>query len=675
MKPVLVKPGLFRDRRDAGRLLAEKLAAYANRPDALVLALPRGGVPVAYEVARALGAPLDVFVVRKLGVPGYEELAMGAVATGGVRVLNDQLVERLGIPEQMIDAVAARELQELARRERRYRGGRPPPDVRGRTVILVDDGLATGATMHAAIEALRQQKPTRIVVAVPTASPETCEEMKTKADDVICAITPAPFQAVGRWYQDFSQTTDEEVEALLSRRNVPDNSRVTEMPTADGALIKALSETAYPLAGSARDYDPLVGRIGEARFALLGEASHGTHEFYCERAEITKRLITEKNFVAVAVEADWPDAYRLNRYVRGASDDVDAVEALADFRRFPTWMWRNKVVVEFIEWLRAYNDALPQGAEKVGFYGLDLYSLHASMKAVLRYLEKVDPEAAKKARERYSCFDHFGEDTQAYGLMTRLNLSKSCEEEVVNQLIELQRRAGQFARSGGQFADDELFYAEQNARLVKNAEAYYRSMFLEEVSSWNLRDRHMAETLDALVTHLGRKGRRAKLAVWEHNSHLGDARATEMGQRGELNVGQLTREKYGHEAVLVGFTTHHGTVTAASDWGKPAERKRVRPALAGSYEALFHTTGRDRFLLIPNDSDAVAQQLSASRLERAIGVIYRPETERQSHYFRARLTDQFDAVLHFDETRAVKPLETTAEWEAGELPETFPFAV
>ena len=626
-------------------------------------------------MARALGAPLDVFVVRKLGVPGYEELAIGAVATGGVRVLNDQLVERLGIPEQMIDAVAARELQELARRERRYRGGRPPPDVRGRTVILVDDGLATGATMHAAIEALRQQKPTRIVVAVPTASPEICEEMNTKADDVICAITPEPFQAVGRWYQDFSQTTDEEVEALLSQRNVPDNSRVTEMPTADSALIKALSETAYPLAGSARDYDPLVSRIGEARFALLGEASHGTHEFYSERAEITKRLITEKNFVAVAVEADWPDAYRLNRYVRGASDDVDAVEALADFRRFPTWMWRNEVVVEFIEWLRAYNDALPQGAEKVGFYGLDLYSLHASMKAVLRYLEKVDPEAATKARERYSCFDHFGEDTQAYGLMTRLNLSKSCEEEVVNQLIELQRRAGQFARNGGQLADDELFYAEQNARLVKNAEAYYRSVFLEEVSSWNLRDRHMAETLDALVTHLGRKGRRAKLAVWEHNSHLGDARATEMGQRCELNVGQLTREKYGREAVLVGFTTHHGTVTAASDWGKPAERKRVRPALAGSYEALFHTTGRDRFLLIPNDSDAMAQQLSAPRLERAIGVIYRPETERQSHYFRARLTDQFDAVLHFDETRAVKPLETTAEWEAGELPETFPFAV
>src|ERR1700720_3221008 len=436
-----MRPQRFRNRIDAGSQLAEKLAAYANRPGVLVLALPRGGVPVGFEVARELGALLDVFLVRKLGVPGYEELAMGAVATGGVRVLNDEIVRGLGISDHEIDAAAARERQELARRERLYRGNRPPPDVRGRTVILVDDGLATGATMYAAIEALRQQNPARIVVAVPTASPETCEEMKTKADEVICAITPEPFHAVGRWYRNFSQTTDEEVADLLARRSTSENSDTAQGQTADSALIKALRETAYPLAGSARDHDPLMGRIGEARLALLGEASHGTHEFYYERAEITKRLIVEKNFTAVAVEADWPDAYRLNRHVRGASDDVDAVEARADFRRFPTWMWRNTVVVQFIEWLRAHNDALPPGAEKVGFYGLDLYSLHASMKAVLQYLEKVDREAARQARERYSCFDHVGENTQAYGLMTRLNLSKSCEEEVVGQLIELQRRA------------------------------------------------------------------------------------------------------------------------------------------------------------------------------------------------------------------------------------------
>jgi erythromycin esterase-like protein/predicted phosphoribosyltransferase len=674
IKRDLNAPGLFRDRREAGRLLAAKLSAYANRSDLLVLALPRGGVPVAYEVARALGAPLDVFVVRKLGVPGYEELAMGAVATGGVRVLNHQLVHRLGIPNHLIDSVAAQEEEELARRERLYRGGRPPPDVRGRTVILVDDGLATGATMSAAIEALRQLKPARIVVAVPTASPETCDEMRAKVDDVICAITPEPFHAVGLWYQDFTQTTDEEVRNLLARRDTPEETKLAESPT-DSALVEALRATASPLTGASRDYDPLMDRIGGARFALLGEASHGTHEFYSERAEITKRLIKERNFTAVAVEADWPDAYRVNRYVCGLSDDIDAMEALADFRRFPTWMWRNTVMVEFIEWLRAHNDAVARGRAKVGFYGLDLYSLHSSMKAVLRYLETVDPEAAKRARERYSCFDQFGEDTQVYGLMTRLNLSKSCEEEVVSQLVELQRRRADFVRRDGGTAEEELFYAEQNARLVKNAEAYYRAMFLEEVSSWNLRDRHMAETLDALIAHLGRNDNRAKIAVWEHNSHLGDARATDMGRRGELNVGQLTREKYGADAVLVGFTTHHGTVTAASDWGGPAERKRVRPALSGSYEALFHSVQPRRFLLTWREGDNILAGLRVPRLERAIGVIYRQETERQSHYFRASLPDQFDAVLHFDETRAVKPLESTAEWEAGEVPETFPFAV
>src|SRR4030081_1638632 len=253
--------------------------------------------------------------------------------------------------------------------------------------------------------------------------------MKAKADDVICAITPEPFHAVGRWYQDFSQTSDEEVRELLARRDTPDNSEAAQSRT-DTALIDALGAAGHPLGGNTRDYAPLMERIGEARFALLGEASHGTHEFYQERAEITKRLIAEKNFTAVAVEADWPDAYRVNRYIRSVSDDVDAVEALADFRRFPTWMWRNTVVVEFIEWLRAHNDAVPPDAEKVGVYGLDLYSLHASIKSGPGYLEKVDPAAAEQARGRYSCFDHFGDDAQTYGLMTRLNVSKTCEEEV-----------------------------------------------------------------------------------------------------------------------------------------------------------------------------------------------------------------------------------------------------
>jgi len=661
---------VFQNRREAGRLLAEKLAAYANRRDVTVLALPRGGVPVAYEVARALRAPLDVFVVRKLGLPGHEELAMGAVATGGIRVLNQELLDNLRLPPHLIDTVAARELEELKRRERVYRDGRPPPDVRDRTVILLDDGLATGATMQAAIKALRELAPARIVVAVPTAPKDTCRSLRAEADEVICDITPEPFFGVGVWYADFTQTSDDEVRTLLAQSA---QAGAPAVPRPSDSADEAVRRAAVELRGTDRDYDPLLERIGDAQFVLLGEASHGTHEFYRERAEITKRLLVEKNFSAVAVEADWPDAYRVNRYVRGASDDFDAAEALSDFRRFPTWMWRNTVVAEFVEWQRAFNQSRSERAGKTGFYGLDLYSLRGSMKAVLQYLDRIDPEAAKRARHRYACFDQFGEDTQTYGFMTSLNLSKSCEEEVVKQLVDLRAQVWDAARRTGRISEDDIFYVEQNARLVKNAEVYYRSMFLKEESTWNLRDRHMMEALEAVCAHLGRDGAPVKMVIWAHNSHLGDARATEMSRRGEINLGQLVRERHGRNAVLVGFTTHHGTVTAASDWDGPPERKHVRPALAGSYEALFHEAHLGRFLL--TSQGEVRSHLLKARLERAIGVIYRPATERLSHYFDAKLPEQFDAVLHFDETSAVEPLAINAEWQAGEVPETYPFGV
>ncbi|HEX9424741.1 MAG TPA: erythromycin esterase family protein, partial [Pyrinomonadaceae bacterium] len=359
-------------------------------------------------------------------------------------------------------------------------------------------------------------------------------------------------------------------------------------------LAKVIRENLHTLTGASSDYDPLIREIGDARFVLLGEASHGTHEFYRARAQITRRLIQEKNFTAVAVEADWPDAYRVNRYVRGASEDAEAIDSLAGFKRFPTWMWRNADVLDFIGWLREHNDGLTKDANKVGFYGLDLYSLHSSMEAVLGYLNKVDPDAAERARYRYSCFDHFGEDTQAYGYAAGFNLTESCEQEVVRQLLELRRHAADYASRDGRVAADDFFFAEQNARLVKNAEEYYRSMFRGTVPSWNLRDRHMAETLESLVRHFAQQGQSAKVVVWEHNSHLGDARATEMGERGELNVGQLVRERHGDKAVLIGFSTYTGTVTAASNWDAPAERKRVRPALRDSYEALFHEVGIPR---------------------------------------------------------------------------------
>ncbi|HZA91762.1 MAG TPA: erythromycin esterase family protein [Gemmatimonadales bacterium] len=432
-----------------------------------------------------------------------------------------------------------------------------------------------------------------------------------------------------------------------------------------------LREAVYPLEGRADDYDGLLQLIGDARVVLLGEASHGTHEFYRERARITQRLITEKQFNAVAAEADWPDAYRVNRWVRCVGTDRLAVDALGDFQRFPRWMWRNRDVLAFVEWLRQHNEGLDPGT-RVGFYGLDLYSLFRSIEAVIGFLEQVDPEAARRARYRYGCFEDFGEDTQAYGYAAEFGLTQSCEDQVIQQLLELQHQAGSLSRSDGAVPDDEFFQAEQNARLVKNAEEYYRAMFRGRVSSWNLRDSHMAETLEALIAHLDRRYGRSKVVVWEHNSHIGDARATAMGEAGEWNVGQLSRERFGAEAVLVGFSTYHGTVTAASDWDAPAERKRVRPGLPGSWEALFHDLDIPAFMLPLREHQYRTSILDRFRLERAIGVIYRPETERVSHYFEARLSDQFDAMIHFDQTRAVEPLDRTAGWDSAEPPETYP---
>ncbi len=427
-----------------------------------------------------------------------------------------------------------------------------------------------------------------------------------------------------------------------------------------------------PLSGAEDDYDELLELVGEAGVVLLGEASHGTHEFYRERARITRRLIEERGFQAVAVEADWPDAYRVNRYVHGAPEDGDAEEALRGFRRFPTWMWRNAEVLDFVGWLRTHNER-SNFERPASFFGLDLYSLGSSVAEVIAYLDRVDPAGAERARERYGCFEHFG-DEQGYGRAVTLGVSESCRQGVIAQLTELQRLGNAYLRRDGIAAEDEQFYAEQNARLVASAEEYYRAMFGDPASSWNLRDRHMAETLERLTHHLGRHGERPRIVVWEHNSHIGDARMTEMSRRGELNLGQLARQRWGEEVALVGFTTYSGTVTAASSWDAPAERKRVRPALPESFEALFHQVGEPRFFLDLVNGGA-AQALAEPRLERAIGVIYRPETERQSHYFSAHLPGQFDAVIHIDETRAVEPLERSAGWEVGEPPETYPSAL
>lgn len=667
------KRQIYRNRREAGRVLAGLLGAYRGREGVIVLGLARGGVPVAWEVAAALGAPLDAFIVRKLGAPGHEEFAVGALASGGRVVVNDDVVRALRVTPQQLREAAEREGRELQRREAAYRGGRAPLELAGRTVILVDDGLATGASMFAAVQALRDMSPAEIIVAVPAAPESTCREFAGLVDDVVCASMPTPFLAVGESFWDFTQVSDDEVRQLLATPTVgmaTARIRIAETPA------EVVERCAVDAPAGVPPAEALEEIIADARVVLIGESSHGTAEFYRARAEITKWLIEEKGFCAVAAEADWPDAYRVNRYVRGLGHDTSPEEALRGFERFPAWMWRNTVVRDFVDWLHAHNSRLRgQDRRQTGFYGLDLYSLHRSMREVIDYLDTMDPVAAARARQRYACFDHTSaDDGQAYGYAAAFGAGLSCEREAIEQLVELQRNAVEYARRDGLLAEDELFYAQQNAQTVRNAEGYYRAMFGTRVTSWNLRDRHMAQTLDALLAHLDRHpdGRPARIVVWAHNSHVGDARATEVGADGQLTLGQLAREQHGSAVRLIGFTTYTGTVTAASRWGGIAERKVVRPALNGSVEELFHEVERSEFLISPMLSRAAAEPLDVVRLGRAIGVIYLPDTERQSHYYHVRPGEQFDALIHLDRTTALEPLEAGSVWIAGETPETYP---
>jgi protein-L-isoaspartate(D-aspartate) O-methyltransferase len=409
------------------------------------------------------------------------------------------------------------------------------------------------------------------------------------------------------------------------------------------------------------DLEPLLARIGDARIVLLGEATHGTSEFYRMRTRITRELVERKGFTIVAAEADWPDAALVDRDIRGVDRDARAGAA---FTRFPTWMWRNHEVRELIDELREHNRTCSP-ERRVGFYGLDLYSLFNSIDVVLEYLENVDPEAAALARDRYACLTPWERDPARYGHAALVESIRSCEDEVVHTLRDVLERRLEYAERDG----ERFFDAAQNARVAAEAEKYYRVMYYGGPHAWNLRDTHMFETLRRVMDFRG-DGSRA--IVWAHNSHLGDAAATEMGARGEINVGQLCREAFGDDVYAIGFGTDRGTVAAASNWGEPMEIKRVRPSHAKSYEQVCHSTGVDRFLLPMGEDLELRRALLEPRLERAIGVVYRPEMERASHYFMAHLPRQFDEYVWFDETQAVHPLETRVS--AG-VPETYPFGL
>jgi erythromycin esterase-like protein len=439
-------------------------------------------------------------------------------------------------------------------------------------------------------------------------------------------------------------------------------------PLETTSLAALVRETCEPILDIETDaIDGLLDRIGDARVVLLGEATHGTSEFYRMRARITRELISRRGFRFVAVEADWPDASRVDDYVQGGPprSQLDFVP----FERFPTWMWRNEEVHELVEWLRAHNARHPQS--KAGFHGLDLYSLFTSLAAVLAYLDDVDPAAASVARHRYGALTPWQKDPAAYGRAVLVGRYESSEQAVVAMLRDMLAKRIEYSQHGGA----RFFDAAQNARLVADAERYYRAMYYSAAASWNLRDSHMEDTLRSLLAFYGPESRGV---VWEHNSHVGDAAATEMTVRGEHNVGQLCRAHFRKEELfIVGFGTDHGTVAAASDWDEPMQRMAVRPAHRESYERVCHEADVSAFMLQLRDPtrSVVRDELSAPRLERAIGVVYRPETELASHYFYASLARQFDEYVWFDETRAIHPLAERATPTRGELPDTYPFGL
>jgi protein-L-isoaspartate(D-aspartate) O-methyltransferase len=460
---------------------------------------------------------------------------------------------------------------------------------------------------------------------------------------------------------DFEQEELEPVRfvPLIGRQGWPAKEAAAALPQRIGTAAEPLPDPEDPGFGGMFD------RFGDSRVVLLGEASHGTSEFYRARAAITKRLIERHGFNIVAVEADWPDAAWIDRYVRHRARREGEEAA---FQRFPAWMWRNEEVDEFIRWLRRHNQGRVYQA-MAGFYGLDLYNLAGSIRAVIDFLEGADPEAAKLARTRYACLSPWSRDPAAYGRMAIDEGYGRCEAGAVQMLKELMSRRMDCLSE----ECDEWLDAAANARLIRNAERYYRVMYQGSAESWNLRDTHMFETLCQL---LEAKGPESKAVVWAHNSHIGNAAHTEMGQvREELNIGQLVKERFGDKARLIGFGTHAGTVAAAHDWDEPMEVKDVRPSLAGSYERACHDSGVPRFLLDLRDGaadEAVVEALLEPRLERFIGVIYRPETERWSHYAEAVLPNQFDAWVWFDETEAVSPLPG----EVGPREEeTYPFGL
>lgn len=633
---------LYKNRKHAGKELAILLRKYKGT-DTVILALPRGGVPVAAEISHVLNIPLEVLAVRKIGVPIFSEVAAGAICEDDKPVFSENLLLRLGFKPDDLSSIVETETLAIKRQINLFRNGRKLPSLAKKNVIVVDDGVATGATLTAAISFLKKQHVDQIIVAVPVGAASSLAALRQKADEVICPHDLEHLVSVGQYYKDFSQVEDKEVISLCGAHRF---KGVDLVP-----LQSAIESIMVPLK-KVGDLKSLIQSLKDTRVVMLGEASHGTHEYYQMRSTISKMLIQDYGFKFIAVEGDWPDAFRLNSYIHN-EEGKSSIQVLKQNHRWPTWMWANHEVASLAEWLHS---------REVGFYGLDVYSLFESLDEVRLFAKKLDPELAEKIEKNYACFDPYNRDEISYA-RSLIDFPEGCEKEVLQNLKQLL--------SSRMESSSDLFSAKQNARIIANAESYYRAMTRTEENSWNIRDTHMFETLDMLLQHYGEG---SKAIVWAHNTHIGDYRATDMKKHGYVNIGGLARQRYGKENVkLVGFGSYQGSVLAGTAWGAKEEIMNLPAARENSFEWHCHQVALknrlNRFhLKFENAPDSLQKD---TLLHRAVGVVYDPEQEYRGNYVPSEMAERYDDFIFIDRTHALQSLHSFVDKK--ELPETWPF--
>lgn len=673
---------IFEDRKQAGRLLASELnlLSLKDRENTFILALPRGGVPVAHEVSQALGIKYDVLIVRKIGHPLQPEYGIGALSEEGFFWMDPDALGLSEVSASDVNYNIEKEKMEIRRRVEVYRQGRSLPRFHNKTIIIIDDGLATGVTARVAAKFAKNKGAKKVILAVPVCSERTIDKLRYDIDEIVSLNEPSLFFAVGQFYESFTQVTDQEVVSLLEQHESTDvvienfeddeeESVVNDLLTNDGlnrlelaeqSIDNVIEKHAVPLR-SRFDLQALIKKMSQAKIVMLGESTHGTQDFYEWRRLISQELITKHGFNFIAVEGDWPACAQFNKFIHQKNGAANPAEALEGFQRWPTWMWANTETLKLAQWLKKYNQ---NNEQKASVFGLDVYSLFESIDEVLKILKKTDPVLARKMQVQYECFEPFHRNEKEY-VKHLAYVPEGCENQVLSALRDLLKvRLNKIEK-------EPLFDILQNARIIKNAESYYRAMIQGNEDSWNVRDRHMLETLEGL---LNRFGPNSKIIVWAHNTHVGDYRATDMVDDGQINLGGLSRDKWGQENVcLIGFGTYQGEVIAARSWGGPTEVMQIPAGRPDSYEAQFHVASRrleqNSFYLWLQD-ELKTSELSQTLGHRAIGVVYHPDYERFGNYVPTSLSRRYDGFIFINKTKALTPI--SQKFNLNELPETWP---